>query len=81
MARGRATPGHGSNLRVDPSTVPGWGVDIDPENDPTYPMRRIADQTWGSNWDRPALQQPSVEILESIEHIRLPALLGTSTAP
>ena len=70
-----------TDMRVDPSTVPGWGIDIDPENDPTYPMRRIEDQTRGNNWDRPAMQQPTVEILESIEHVRLPAVLGTSTPP
>jgi hypothetical protein len=70
-----------TDMRVDPSTVPGWGIDIDPENDPTYPMRRIEDQIRGSNWDRPPLQKPTVEILESIEHIRLPAVLGTSTPP
>ncbi|MEG3089415.1 hypothetical protein [Sphingomonas sp. PB4P5] len=69
------------SMRVDPSTVPGWGIDADPENDPTYPMRRIAEQTRGSDWPRPPLQQPTVEILESIEHIRLPAVLGTSTPP
>jgi hypothetical protein len=70
-----------TDMRVDPSTVPGWGIDIDPENDPTYPMRRIEDQTRGNNWDRPAVQQPTVEILESIEHIRQPAVIGTSTPP
>jgi hypothetical protein len=67
---------------VDTSTIPGWGVDADPENDPTYPMRHIEDQqTRGLTWNRPAQQQPDVEILRSIEHNRLPAVVGTSTPP
>jgi hypothetical protein len=66
---------------VDTSAIPGWGVDADPANDPTYPMRHIEDQTRGLTWDRPALQPPEVEILRSIEHNRLPAVVGTSTPP
>jgi hypothetical protein len=27
-------------VRIDPSQVKGWGVDADPKNDPTYPMKR-----------------------------------------
>ncbi len=33
------------NLPVDPSKIPGWGVDADPRNDPTYPMRDVAATT------------------------------------
>lgn len=70
-----------SNQLVDPAAVPGWGVDADTGNNPTYPMRHIEDQTRGLTWQRPALQQPDVEILRSIEHNRLPAVVGTSTPP
>jgi hypothetical protein len=67
---------------IDTASIPGWGVDADPDNDPTYPMRHIEDQrTRGLNWDRPAQQQPGVEVLRSIEHNRLPAVTGTSTPP
>ncbi|WP_220149790.1 hypothetical protein [Sphingomonas aracearum] len=67
---------------VDTSAIPGWGVDADPRNDPTYPMRHIEDQDGrGLTWSRPPLQEPDVEILQSIEHNRLPAVLGTSTPP
>ncbi len=24
---------------IDPKSVPGWGIDADPDNDPTYPMK------------------------------------------
>lgn len=71
-----------SKALVDTSTIPGWGVDADPENDPTYPIRHQEDQqTRGLTWDRPALQKSDVEILRSIEHNRQPAVVGTSTPP
>jgi hypothetical protein len=71
-----------SKTMVDTSVIPGWGSDADPQNDPTYPIRHIEDQeTRGLNWTRPALQQPDVEVLSSIEHNRLPAVIGTSTPP
>jgi hypothetical protein len=71
-----------ANTIADPSLIPGWGVDADPRNDPTYPMRnRAGDESRGLDWARPPLQEPQVEILRSIEHNRLPAVLGTSTPP
>ena len=67
---------------VDTSKILGWGVDADPRNDPTYPYRdRSQDDGPGMDWQRPPLQQPDVEILRSIEHNRLPAVVGTSTPP
>ena len=71
-----------STAITDTSAIPGWGVDADPRNDPTYPMRHIEDQaTRGLTWPRPDQQTPDVEILVSIEHNRLPAVVGTSTPP
>ena len=68
--------------RIDPATVVGWGVDADPENDPTWPMRdRSGDDGPGMNWARPAVQDTDVEILQSVEHNRQPASVGTSTPP
>lgn len=67
---------------VDPATIRGWGVDADPQNDPTYPMRdQSQDDGLTANWDRPAVQRPQLEILQSIEHIRQPAVVGTSVPP
>lgn len=67
---------------VDTSTILGWGVDADPRNDPTYPMRdQTQDHGLSRHWDRPPVQQPDVEILQSIEHVRQPAVVGTSTPP
>jgi hypothetical protein len=67
---------------IDPSTVRGWGVDADPENDPTYPMRdRSREDKGGMNWVRPAQQEETVEVLQSIERNNRSAVIGTSTPP
>jgi hypothetical protein len=67
---------------IDATKVVGWGVDADPENDPTYPYRdRSKDEGLTKNWERPAQQTSDVEILQSIEHIRTPAVFGTATPP
>jgi hypothetical protein len=58
---------------IDPRAVVGWGVDADPDNDPTYPYRdRSADEGLTRNWKRP---------LHSIEHVRTPAVFGTAVPP
>ena len=62
--------------------VNGRGVDADPENDPTYPMRhRIDAEEARSGWVRPAQQPADVEVLLSIEYPDVPAVFGTSTPP
>jgi hypothetical protein len=77
-----STPdGFPAERRIDPSTVPGWGIDADPDNDPTYPMRQDARPAQGLDWDRPSLQPDSVEVLRSTEHNRRTAVYGTSTPP
>jgi len=70
-----------TNALVDTAAIPGWGIDADPNNNPTYPMRHVENQTRGLSWPRPAQQQPDVEILQSIEYNRRPAVVGTSTPP
>lgn len=67
---------------IDPSTVPGWGVDADPANDPTYPIkqRSNADHA-GYTWERPVQQRAAVEVLHSNERPSLSATFGTSTPP
>ena len=70
------------NTPVDVSAIPGWGVDANPENDPTYPYRdRSRDEGLSSDWKRPPQQSSEVEILQSIEHIRTPAVYGTAVPP
>ena len=66
---------------VDHSSIPGWGVDADPENDPTYPYRERDKDDHSGEWVRPPVQQSDVEILQSIEHKQRPAVFGTSSPP
>lgn len=67
---------------TDPSQIAGWGVDADPENDPTYPMKhRNNGEHAGYTWERPPQQPIDVEILHSNERPNVSAVFGTSTPP
>jgi hypothetical protein len=66
----------------DPAQVKGWGVDADPENDPTYPMKHRTDgEHAGYSWERPPQQPVTVEVLHSNERPDLTSVFGTSTPP
>lgn len=70
------------NIVQNPSRVVGWGVDADPENDPTYPMKnRNNGEHAGYSWQRPQQQPVNVEILHSNERPNLSATFGTSAPP
>jgi hypothetical protein len=72
----------GTSQVVDPATVKGWGVDADPDNDPTYPYKtRNNGEHAGYSWERPPQQAASVEVLHSNERPNLSAVFGTSTPP
>ena len=65
------------------SHIKGWGVDADPKNEPTYPMKRYTGEDHNRlSWQRPT-QQPThhMEILHSNERPNLTAVFGTSTPP
>ena len=67
---------------VDPSQIKGWGVDADPKNDPTYPMKDRNDgEHAGYSWERPPQQPLTVEILHSNERPDVTSVFGTSTPP
>ncbi len=67
---------------IDVRNVVGWGVDADPRNDPTYPYRnRSADRGLKQNWTPPVAQRSDVEVLQSVEYVRRPAVFGTSSPP
>jgi hypothetical protein len=66
----------------DPSQIEGQGVDADPKNDPTYPMKHRTDgEHAGYAWERPQQQPLSVEVLHSNERPDVTAVFGTSTPP
>lgn len=62
--------------------IKGWGVDADPENEPTYPMKKYTgDDHKRLNYERPPLQPVDREILHSNERPNITAVFGTSTPP
>jgi hypothetical protein len=70
------------NSTINPQTVKGWGVDADPENEPTYPIKKYTgDDHNRLNYERPLQQESSVEVLHSNERPGLSAVYGTSVPP
>jgi hypothetical protein len=66
----------------DPSQIKGWGVDADPKNDPTYPMKnRNNGEHAGYSWERPPQQPITIEVLHSNERPNVTSVFGTSTPP
>ncbi|WP_161888020.1 hypothetical protein [Pontibacter russatus] len=70
------------NTSKDYSHIKGWGIDADPKNDPTYPMRKRGNETHaGYTWERPPLQPENMEVLHSNERPNVTAVFGTSMPP
>ena len=66
----------------DPSQIKGWGVDANPKNDPTYPMKkRNNGEHAGYSWERPPQQPITIEVLHSNERPNVTSVFGTSTPP
>ena len=66
----------------DYSHIKGWGVDFDPKNEPTYPMKKYTgDDHERINWERPPLQLQEVEVLHSNERPNLTAVFGATLPP
>ncbi len=62
--------------------IKGWGVDADPENDPTYPMKKYnGDDRKRLNYQKPPQQPLDIEVLHSNERPGLTAVFGASTPP
>ena len=73
---------HRAKKDIEPSSVPGWGVDADPKNDPTYPIKkRNNGEHAGYSWERPTQQPLTVEVLHSNERPHVTSVFGTSTPP
>ncbi len=70
------------NLADNYKHIPGWGIDADPKNEPTYPMKHYTgDDHERLNYSRPPLQPETVEVLHSNERPNLTAVFGTSSPP
>jgi hypothetical protein len=62
--------------------IPGWGMDADPRNNPTYPIKHYNGADYERlNYEKPGQQPITVEILQSIERPGLSRVFGTSTPP
>jgi hypothetical protein len=58
--------------------IPGWGVDLDPEDRPAVPRQRFDPGASGAHWHHPE-RQPEEEPRErSIEHAELTPVFGTA---
>jgi hypothetical protein len=58
--------------------IPGWGVDLDPADRPSYPRETLEARLEGARWELPE-QQPHVGYRErSIEHADLTPVFGTA---
>jgi hypothetical protein len=62
--------------------IPGWGIDADPENEPTYPMKRYTGADHERlNYERAPQQRTDVEVLHSIERPGVTRVFGVSAPP
>ena len=70
--RSRETP---EQLRA---RIPGWGVDLDPADRPSYPRLRYDPDATGAHWRFPE-RQPGAENRErSVEHAFVTPVFGTA---
>ncbi|PRD56837.1 hypothetical protein [Sphingobacterium gobiense] len=67
--------------KINYQEVKGWGIDADPLNEPTYPMKEGDAEDKITIWERPDQQQASMEVLTSNERATIPAVFGQTIAP
>jgi hypothetical protein len=66
----------------DYKSIPGWGMDADPENEPTYPIKNYTgDDHNRIDYERSEQQPESVEILMSNERPAMTRVFGTIVPP
>jgi hypothetical protein len=70
------------NTNFDYKTIPGWNMDADPKNEPTYPIKKwTGDDHKRSNWERPPQQPIDIEVLHSNERPNVSAVFGATLPP
>ncbi|MDQ0638483.1 hypothetical protein QF042_002048 [Pedobacter sp. W3I1] len=66
----------------DFKNIPGWGMDIDPDNEPTYPIKNYTgDDHKRSNYEKAEQQPLNIELLKSNERPQNSVVFGTSVPP
>jgi hypothetical protein len=69
-------------LREKFSHIPGWGVDIDPTNEPTHPMKKYTgDDHKRFDYERAEQQPIDVEVLHSNERPNVTRVFGATLPP
>lgn len=64
------------------SHIKGWGIDADPKNEPTYPMKKYTgDDHKRLNYEKASQQPVNVEVLHSNERPGITRVFGTSSPP
>jgi hypothetical protein len=58
--------------------IPGWGVDLDPADRPSYPRETLDARLDGARWELPEQQQHEGYRERSIEHADLTPVFGTA---
>ncbi|HEX2969301.1 MAG TPA: hypothetical protein VHO46_09355 [Bacteroidales bacterium] len=59
--------------------IKGWGIDADPRNEPTYPMKNYTgDDHNRLNYQKPKQQPKTIEVLHSNERPGITSVFGTS---
>jgi hypothetical protein len=72
----------GSHTNGAKENIPGWGMDADPDNDPTYPMKKRTGADYERiNYEKPPQQPLDIEVLHSNERPGVTRVFGTSTPP
>jgi hypothetical protein len=62
--------------------IRGWGIDADPRNEPTYPMKNYTgDDHNRLRYEKPSQQPVNMEVLHSNERPGISSVYGTSVAP
>jgi hypothetical protein len=58
--------------------IPGWGIDLDPEDRPSVPRLQFQDDLTGAHWEFPERQPEKQPRERSIEHEFLTPVFGTA---
>jgi len=70
------------NKEFNYKDIPGWGMDADPKNEPSYPMKHYTgDDHKRINYERADQQPIDMEVLMSNERPAMTRVYGTSVPP
>lgn len=72
---------HNDSATEDMSHIKDWGIDADPDNDPTYPLQQRENAGHDTSWNRPVQQPADYEVLHSVERPGVTAVYGTAAQP